>query len=581
MRLPAVHIIRPHCNAGPPQQRRPCGAVQRRHLDDPEASLASHDTPCRQGRAAEFSSSYTAVDQRLRPGSSRAPSRTVRLRACVFGGDAQPRLGAFAVGPVGGIAAAAAVLLIALSGRYGFHRDELYFLLAGRHLAWGYPDQPPLTPLLARLGSELFGATPTGVRILPALLAAASIVLTALIARELGAGHGGQVIAAAATACSGYLLGNGHLLSTATFDLASWLTVILLTLRLLRTGEIRWWPLLGVAVGIALLNKLLIVGLLAALAAGILTAGPRGLLIPRPRTLLGPLTALLTALPFALPVLWWQAAHGWPELTVAQGISSDGGAGGRLLVIPMQVLLLSPLLAPLWLTGLSRLLRRPELRWARPVAVAWVALCLLVMAGGGKAYYPIPLLYALTAAGCEPYAHWLREHRAKLACALLAALLTSALAALPVLPASALAVPMTVDPDIGEEVGWPELARATATGWAAIPADQRATAVLLTANYGEAGALAQYGPALGLPSPYSGHMALHAWGPPPTTSNGPVLLIHPAQYPDLQDHFTDCHTVAHVDNGHGTANQEQHAAVVLCAGPDRAWAELWPLLRRN
>ncbi|MFE3416024.1 ArnT family glycosyltransferase [Streptomyces mirabilis] len=495
-------------------------------------------------------------------------------------GDAQPGLGPFAAGPVGGIAAAAAALLIALSGRYGFHRDELYFLLAGRHLAWGYPDQPPLTPLLARLGAELFGATPTGARIVPALLAAASITLTALIAREMGAGRGGQMLAAGAAACSGYVLGNGHLLSTATFDLTAWLTVILLTLRLSRTGEGRWWPVLGAAVGVALLNKLLVLGLLAALAAGTLTAGPRGLFVPRPRILLGPLTALLTALPFALPVLWWQAAHGWPELAVAQGLSAAGGAGGRLLVLPMQVLQLSPLLAPLWLTGLSRLLRRPELRWARPVAVAWVVLCLLVMAAGGKAYYPIPLLYALTAAGCEPYAHWAREHRAKLAGGLLAALLTSALAALPVLPASALAVPMTVDPDIGEEVGWPELARATATGWATIPAEQRATAVLLTANYGEAGALAQYGPALGLPSPYSGHMGLYAWGPPPATATGPVLLVHPAGYAEVEEHFTGCHLAALVDNGHGTANQEQHAAVVLCAGPDRPWTALWPLLRR-
>ncbi|MFJ1707451.1 ArnT family glycosyltransferase [Kitasatospora sp. NPDC088346] len=495
-------------------------------------------------------------------------------------GDAQPGLGPFAAGPVGGIAAAAAALLIALSGRYGFHRDELYFLLVGRHPAWGYPDQPPLTPLLARLGAELFGATPTGVRILPALLAAASITLTALIARELGAGRGGQVLAAGAAACSGYVLGNGHLLSTATFDLTAWLMVISLTLRLSRTGELRWWPLLGAAIGIALLNKLLVLGLLAALAAGALTAGPRGPFVPRPRTLLGPLFALLAALPFALPVLGWQATHGWPELTVAHGISAAGGAGGRLLVVPMQALQLSPLLAPFWLTGLSRLLRRPELRWARPVAVAWVVLCLLVTAGGGKAYYPSPLLYALTAAGCEPYAHWAREHRAKLAAGLLTALLTSALAALPVLPASALAVPMAIDPDIGEEVGWPELARATATGWAAIPTEQRATTVLLTANYGEAGALAQYGPALGLPSPHSGHMGLYAWGPPPATATGPVLLVHPANSTDLEDHFTACRTVARVDNGHGTANMEQHAAIVLCAGPDRPWAVLWPLLRR-
>jgi hypothetical protein len=139
---------------------------------------------------------------------------------------------------------------------------------------------------------------------------------------------------------------------------------------------------------------------------------------------------------------------------------------------------------------------------------------------------------------------------------------------------------MTVDPDIGEEVGWQELTAATAVGWAAIPPAERAHAVVLTANYGEAGAIAHYGPALGLPTPWSGHMGLWFWGPPPAADDGPVLLVHPAHSAALEQHFRDCRPVARVDNGHGTPNMEQHAAVVLCAGPDRSWAALWPLLRR-
>ncbi|MEY9877201.1 4-amino-4-deoxy-L-arabinose transferase-like glycosyltransferase [Streptacidiphilus sp. MAP12-33] len=499
-------------------------------------------------------------------------------------GKVQSVLPPFAAAPVAAIATAVAALLLALSGRYGFHRDELYFLLAGHHLAWGYPDQPPLTPLLARLGADLFGATPTGIRVVPALLAAGAVALTALIARELGTERDGQVLAAAAAACSGFLLGNGHLLSTATFDLAAWLVIALLTLRLLRTagtpGAARWWPLLGLAVGIAALNKLLVLVLVPVLVAAALTTGPRGRFLPRPRELLGPLTALLAALPFAVPVLWWQAAHGWPELAVGHNISAAQGLGGRLVAIPLQLLQLSPLLAPLWIAGLKRLLCEEQLRWARPVAVTWLLLCALVLVGGGKGYYPIPLLYAVTAAGCAPFAHWLRHRRGKLALLLGAMLLTSALAALPVLPASALTVPMAVDPDIGEEVGWQELTAATATGWAAIPPAERAHAVVLTANYGEAGAIAHYGPALGLPMPYSGHMGLWFWGPPPTADDGPVLLVHPAHSPALEQHFRDCRPVARVDNGHGTPNMEQHAAVVLCAGPDRSWAALWPLLRR-
>ncbi|MFD7165339.1 ArnT family glycosyltransferase [Streptomyces violascens] len=145
--------------------------------------------------------------------------------------------------------------MIALSGRYGFHRDELYFLLAGRYPAWGYVDQPPLTPLLSRAGTAVFGASPTGLRVVPALFSACSVVLTALLARELGARRGGQVLAAACCACSGYVLAMGHLLSTSTFDLTAELGVLLLTLRLLRTRDSRWWPALGAVIGVTLLNK--------------------------------------------------------------------------------------------------------------------------------------------------------------------------------------------------------------------------------------------------------------------------------------------------------------------------------------
>lgn len=492
----------------------------------------------------------------------------------------------FALRPVAFVAAALAAVLIALSGRYGFHRDELYFLLAGRHPAWGYVDEPPLTPLLARAGAAVFGASPTGLRVIPALLSACSVVLTALLARELGAGRGGQIFAAGCCACSGYVLAIGHLLSTSTFDLTAELGVLLLTLRLLRTRDPRWWPALGAMIGVTLLNKQLVLSLLLALPLGLLVARPRRELArpPRPDSaglLLGPLLALFLALLICAPTLWWQATHGWPELKVARVLSHVQGVSGRLLFLPLQLLQFSPVLVPVAIAGLRRLLLDDELRWARPLALAYPALCILVLLGGGKPYYPLPLLLAVTAAGCEPVVHRARRSWRTLTPFLLLAAATSALAALPVLPVSAVAVTNAIDVDQGEQVGWPQFTRATAAAWTAIPAAQRAHAVLLTSNYGEAGALARYGPAYGLPIAYSGHMSLYDWGPPADNHDGPVLLVEQADGQHrLERPFTNCHTVGRIDNGHGISNQEQYAEVVLCEGMHQRWSVLWPSLRQ-
>lgn len=151
---------------------------------------------------------------------------------------------------------------------------------------------------------------------------------------------------------------------------------------------------------------------------------------------------------------------------------------------------------------------------------------------------------------------------------------------LPVLPARLTPAVSWIYREQGEQIGWPELAAAAAAGWRTVPPELRDRAVVFAVNYGEAGALAHYGPPLGLPAPYSGHMSLADWGPPPDGLDGPVLLVHPEGFPDVERYFADCRQVARVDNGHGVRNEEQHAPVLVCPGPHRPWSALWPELRR-
>ncbi|MFT4128427.1 MAG: glycosyltransferase family 39 protein [Gordonia sp. (in: high G+C Gram-positive bacteria)] len=482
----------------------------------------------------------------------------------------------FAAGRVTAVAGAVAVVLTALSGRYGFHRDELYFMVAGRHLAWGYVDQPPLTPALARLSTAVFGDSPAGLRVVATLAFAAAVVVVALIAREFGADPPAQVLAAVGTAGSGYPLAVGHLVSTSGFDLLAWVVIGWTTVRLLRTGDHRWWPAVGLGVGVGLLNKYLVVLLVAVLLAAMVVTGPG-------RTALRswwPVAGAGIALAVAAPTLWWQASHGWPQVTVACGISADDGTANRILVLPGQVLFLSPLLVPVWITGWLRCGRDPAIPWARPLAVAYPLLCVLVIALGGKAYYSIPLLLVLLAAGCAPAWAWCLRGpgvgRRWLAGAVPAlAALASAVISLPVLPASELSVPNAINREQGEQVGWPALVDAVAAAWRTIPPADRSRAVILTDNYGQAGAIARYGPARGLPDPYSGHMSFADWGRPPDSATGPVILVGD----DEARLITGCRGRGRVDNGYGLDNEEQGTVVSLCAGPIAPWSRIWASLR--
>jgi 4-amino-4-deoxy-L-arabinose transferase-like glycosyltransferase len=472
------------------------------------------------------------------------------------------------------IAGAVAGLLIAFASGYGYHRDELYFLAAGQRLDWAYADQGPVTPLIARAMSELDGSSLTVLRIPSALAAGATVLLTGLLARELGGGGRAQAIAAACAAVGVVVLFTGHLLSTSTFDLLVWTAVTWLVVRGVRTGDDRLWPVAGVVLGLGLLNKPLPAFLAAGLLAGVLISGPR-------RLLKNPSVWAAAAIALALwtPWLLWQADHGWPQVDVSSSIASGESTSSEAwwAMVPFQFLLISPLLAPVWVAGLVRLSREPEVREVRFVAWAWVVLAVVFMASGGKPYYLAGLLPALLGAGAVSVDRWLERgavavRRALLGAALALSAVIGATIALPVLPEDDSEPVVEVNEDVGETIGWPELAETVA----GVYRRQPQSTVILTGNYGEAGAIDRYGRALGLPPAHSGHNAYGDWGPPPD-ADGPVIAV--GLPPDDLALLGGCTLEARIDNEAGVDNDENGASVRVCAGPPDGWADAWPALR--
>jgi hypothetical protein len=151
---------------------------------------------------------------------------------------------------------------------------------------------------------------------------------------------------------------------------------------------------------------------------------------------------------------------------------------------------------------------------------------------------------------------------------------------LPVLPVRALAGTPIVDInyDAGETVGWPAFVATVADVYAGLPPAERSRAVVVTQNYGEAGAVDRYGPDLGLPQAYSGHNAYFDWGPPADTG-GPVVLVG-FDEAFLRTAFGEVTRAATVDNGLGVENEEQGTPVWIGRDLRGSWAEIWPTFRR-
>lgn len=474
---------------------------------------------------------------------------------------------------VGGLAAAVLALHMATNGLYGFNRDELYYLDSARHLAWGFVDYPPLTPAIARLSELLFGTSVWGLRLWPSLAGSVMIVLAALIARELGGGRNARILAATGAAASPVLLGANWLFETVTFDQLMWLVCFWVTARLLRTRDRRLWLILGAALGIGLETKYTIVALLVGLAVGVVVSPLRTHL----RTP-WPWIGLAIALVIALPNVVWQVANSWPSLAYTfNHHAAQAGDFAPLKFLSDQIALIGPVAIPIWLIGFRWLL----IGRARSLGVAALVVFVIFLFAG-KGYYIGPLHPLLVTAGACAIEVWTRRRAHWVRPATAIALVMQAVVLLPIaipaLPESVMArstLP-SIRTDFADTVGWRNLVAQVDAVYKRIPEPERATTVIVTNNYGEAGAINTYGPSLGLPTAVSGELTYYYWRPNQLGSSVVAVGLDAAFLSTL---FDGCSTVATISNTYDLQNQESGAPIAVCERPKISLDQLWPHLK--
>jgi hypothetical protein len=476
-------------------------------------------------------------------------------------------------GGIGAISATLAATALFVGTRYGYHRDELYFMACGQRLAWGYVDQPPFTPAVARLAAEVFGNSLPGLRVFPALAGVVLLVLIALLVRELGGNARAQLIAAGTAALIPLFHSPAMVLSTTSFDLVAWAACLVLTARLLRTGDDRLWLAIGAVAGVGLLNKHAVVFLGIGLVAGFLLSSQRSLLL-RPTALAGGLLALA----IWTPNLWWQHRHGWPVFEMSRALQAKNASMlDMTLTLPGLLVLAGITSVVIWGPGLWWLLRSPDGVRFRALGGLVLTVTVIMTLLGGKSYYLAPAVIPPLAAGSVLIARQdLVLRRAAVAAAVAAGLFTLPFS-VPVLPAAALGPIISVNGEFGEMYGWPELTDQLSDAYRRLAPTERAHTVVLTANYGEHGAVVHYGESRGLPEPYSGHNDLWWWGPPPETTTAVVAVGLPPE--TLQELFHSIEVVGFVTNPAGLDNEEAGEPIAIARGPRADWGTIWPKLR--
>lgn len=499
-----------------------------------------------------------------------------------------------AIGVVGGVALVKIVahVVTILITPYGIHRDEFLYLAMGRYLRFWEMDFPPFIAVLANTARALFGDTLFAIRFFPMIAGTALVIVAALIARELGGRRVAQGLAALAVLVAPVFLRPAALFQPVVFDQLWWTLGLLALVLIARTGETRWWLLLGLAGGLGLLTKFSIAFFAFGVLAGIAISPQRRWLASR-----WPYVAAALALLVGSPAIVGQVRLGFPVVTymselqevqlVRVGIPEF--LGGQLMMMGPALLLA--------VAGFVYLVRARAMHHFRAVAWSCLAAFALLLIMRGKAYYAAPIYPALLAAGGVAVETLVPRLRNLVAAAIAIVLVVAGAIVLPlglpVVPPEPMAryssrlgitsamttnvgVVLPLPQDYADMLGWEEQVAAVARVYHALPPEKRTVAIIVAGNYGEAGALDFYGPRYGLPRAISTAGSYWFFGPGELPGDVAVSLGLDAS--DLEPFYRSVTEVARFDDPWLVPEQRDNP-IIIAEDPVGSVQDVWPSLR--
>jgi hypothetical protein len=482
------------------------------------------------------------------------------------------------------------------NNRYGYFRDEFDYIACGDHLAWGYVDHPPLVPFLVKICRFLLGDALRSIRFVPALATSAAVILTALISRELGGRRFALVLSALAFIAVPIYLSDGSLLTTNCLEPLLWMGCVYFAILAIKRDDPRYWLWFGVVAGVGLEEKYSIAVLGFSIVAGLLLTEQRRIFAKKWFWLGGALAFLVF-----FPNFLWNVQNHWPFLELMHNIKADG----RDLVLSpaaylaQQVLIVHPILAPIWITGVLAFLFSARLKPYRFLGWCYLVAFTVFVVLKGKNYYLGPIYPVYLAAGAVVIESFIRRSRQvwlkpALVVLILAAGAWLAPVVMPVLPVEQFVSYMAKLPfkiprsehshtrailpqHYADQFGWEEMVATVNQAYTQLSPQERLSCGIFAQDYGQAGAIDFLGRRYGLPPALSGHQTYFLWGPRGYSGNCLIVLDDSREV--LEGLFERVEYVGKsADNPYAL---EREIPVFICRGAKfGSLAETWPGLKK-
>ncbi len=458
---------------------------------------------------------------------------------------------------------------------YELHRDSLLYIEQGRHLAWGYQSTPPSIAVFANIAKFLFGDNVFAIRLFPALIGAASILLIGLMVKQLNGKQWALFIACFSFLISPAFLRSNTLFQPVSFNQFYWLLLTYLVFNLIRTNNPRYWIWIGIISGLGLLNKHSIIFYFSGLFLA--------LLVTPQRKWLGtwyPYMAAGVALLISLPHILWQHQRGWPVIRHMKELAETQLIHVRVDLIILEQFLMNLPAVLVWLAGLALLLFLTAGKEYRILGWKFVFVLTILILLRGKPYYTLGLYPPLFAFGGFMIEKYFSGRLNFVRFALIGLML---ILSLPLLPMS---LPILkpdqyihfyqklgmekmerwedgqyhdLPQDYADMIGWKELTSIVADTYNKLTPEQQKQCTILAKNYGEAGAINFYGKKYNLPDVVSFSDSYRYWAPDSTKAD---FMIKIGESDNLHELYYHVEIVGRITTPHA---RQEGTPVYFCS----------------